>query len=262
MVFLLCVSFRQFWLGSKQQTLLTNGDPILFLMKNNQETIILSLGGSLIVPDEIDINFLTSFKNFIINQIQLNKRFVIVCGGGKVCRRYQSALSEISPNSSAESKDWIGCKVTQLNAILIKHIFGDLAKIIPNFNPKNKFVWDCPIYVGAGFEPGHSTDMDTVLLAKTVGAKKLINLSNVEYIYTKDPKQFKNAKKLTNLSWDELIEILPKEWSPGLNAPFDPIAAKKAKEFNLEIAIISGKNLNQLPLFLEGKKFIGTTIKN
>ena len=42
----------------------------------NKEIIVISLGGSLIVPDEIDWKFLKAFRKLIINQIRKNKRFV------------------------------------------------------------------------------------------------------------------------------------------------------------------------------------------
>ena len=224
--------------------------------------IVISLGGSLIYSGCIDIIFLKNFKEFILSEIETGKRFVIVTSGGKICRQYQSALAQISPGATKEAKNWLGCKVTQLNAILLKHIFGDFATIIPLFDQKNNIAWDTPIYLGAGFEPGHSTDMDTVLLTETVGAKKIINLSNIEFLYNKDPKKYKDAKKITYSSWDQLIEKKKKKWFPGLNVPFDPIAAKKAKELNLKVAIIAGKNLDQLSLFLENSKFIGTKISS
>ena len=48
--------------------------------------IIISLGGSLIVPEEIDIAFLEGFKEIILREVQAGKRFVIITGGGKICR--------------------------------------------------------------------------------------------------------------------------------------------------------------------------------
>ena len=42
------------------------------------ETIIISLGGSLIVPDNIDIDFLKDFKKLILSQVEKGKKFVII----------------------------------------------------------------------------------------------------------------------------------------------------------------------------------------
>ncbi|NCQ16417.1 UMP kinase, partial [Candidatus Falkowbacteria bacterium] len=48
---------------------------------------------------------------------------------------------------------------------------------------------------------------------------------------------------------------------PSLNAPFDPIAAKKAQELGLEVVIMNGKNIANLKNCLAGKKFKGTVVR-
>ena len=66
--------------------------------------------------------------------------------------------------------------------------------------------------------------------AKTVGARKIINLSNTDYVYNSDPKINPNAKKIEKISWTEYRKLIPKEWNPGLNSPFDPIASEMAEK--------------------------------
>ena len=56
-----------------------------------EETIIISLGGSLIVPEEIDVSFIKDFKELILSQVALGKKFIITIGGGKTCRKYQNS---------------------------------------------------------------------------------------------------------------------------------------------------------------------------
>jgi len=117
------------------------------------------------------------------------------------------------------------------------------------------------ILVGAGWKPGFSSDYDAVLMAEKFGAKSLINLSNIEYVYTQDPKVNPDAKKIEKISWKDFREIVGNKWDPGMSAPFDPIASKKAQELKLSVAIMNGKNLINLGNYLEGKKFIGSLIK-
>src|SRR3989338_7210874 len=146
------------------------------------ETIIISLGGSLIVPDEIDVEFLKSFKNLILSQVSKGKKFVIITGGGKVCRRYNDAVKKIT-TPSKNDLDWLGIATTRLNSELIRISFSDLAfdKIImdPDLIPET----DKPILLGAGWKPGNSSDMASIHAAISVGAKKVINLSNIDYVY-------------------------------------------------------------------------------
>ena len=93
----------------------------------NEEIIIISLGGSLIVPDDIDMLFLKDFRNIILSQIETGKKFIIITGGGKICRRYQDVAKEIK-NISHEDLDWLGIYATRFNASFLKTLFGDLAE--------------------------------------------------------------------------------------------------------------------------------------
>jgi uridylate kinase len=227
-------------------------------MEENKH-IIISLGGSLIYPDEIDTDFVSQFVTLIKEYVAKDFKFVIITGGGKVCRRYQDSLKKIA-YSSARDIDWLGIYVTQLNAQFIRLAFGDLAYNGIATNIKDLPSTDKPIIVGAGHEPGASTDLNAIFSAEKVGAKKVINLSNIDYAYDKDPNIFPDAVKIEQSTWSEFRKILPLEWTPGLNAPFDPIAAEKAENSGIEVAIMNGKNLENLKNYLDGQVFIGTVI--
>jgi uridylate kinase len=222
--------------------------------------IVISLGGSIMVPDEIDLGFLTAFTSLIKEYIATGHRFVLITGGGKVCRKYQYALSELT-DATNKDLDWLGIYTTQLNAQFMRLVFGDLAyeEIVTDISlfPETQK----PIIVGAGHKPGASTDLNAVRAAEKTGAKKVINLSNIEYAYDKDPKKFPDAVRIEQSSWADFRKILPVEWSPGLNAPFDPIAAEMAESLGLEVAIMDGKNIENLRNYLDGKLFIGSVIK-
>jgi len=98
------------------------------------------------------------------------------------------------------------------------------------------------------------------MAAKTLGAKKLVNLSNIDYVYTADPRKDPDAQKIENISWSDFRKLIPSEWDPGLSSPFDPIAAKEAESLGLEVAIINGANLASFSDYLDGKPFKGTVI--
>ncbi len=226
----------------------------------NEETIIISLGGSLIIPNELDIDFLKDFKKLILSQVANGKKFVIITGGGKVNTRYNMAAKELTENPSNDDLDWIGIAALRLNAQLLRVSFTGYShdKVIDNL--AMPFVFEKPIVIGAAHEPGKSTDWDAVEAAKNLGAKKIINLSNTDYVYDSDPRTNPNAKKLESLSWDEYRKIIPSEWTARLNSPFDPIASKDAEEAGIEVVIMNGKPIDNLAKCLNGEKFAGTII--
>lgn len=224
-----------------------------------QDLIIVSLGGSLIVPENVDVDFLKKFRELILKHIKQGKKFILITGGGKTCRKYQKAAAEIR-KLDEEDLDWLGIHSTRLNAHLIRTIFRDVAHPKVVRNPTKKEGFKEPLLVAAGWKPGCSTDWDAVMLAKTYGAKKLANLTNIEYVYDKDPRKFEDAKKIEKISWKDFRKIVGDEWDPGLNLPFDPIASKEAQKINLEVAIMKGSELENFEAFIEGKNFKGTTI--
>jgi uridylate kinase len=224
-----------------------------------RERIIVSVGGSCIVPDAIDTDFLTKFKTLILEKVQRGFTFSIIAGGGKVARQYQAAANLVTP-LSRQDLDWIGIHATRLNAQLLRNIFVGYAHQQVIKNPTIDIEADEPIIIAAGWQPGCSTDYDAVLMAKNLGATRLVNLSNIDYVYDKDPRQNPEAKKIEKISWADFRKVIPEEWDPGLSSPFDPIAAKEAEAIGLEVAIINGAKLEEFSNYIDGKPFIGTII--
>ncbi len=224
-----------------------------------EEIIVISLGGSLIVPEEIDVEFLKSFKTLILEHVKKGKKFVIDAGGGRTCRKYQKAATEIT-NTSNEDLDWVGIMANNLNAELLRVIFRDYAHDKVIYDLSQKFSMEKPILIGGALKPGHSSDIDAMMAAKNIGAKKLINLSNTDYVYDSDPKKNPNAKRIEKISWLEYRKLIPKDWVSGLNTPFDPVASKMAEEEGTEVVIMNGKPIANLANYLSEKEFKGTII--
>jgi len=224
-----------------------------------EDKIVISLGGSLIIPEEIDVEFLKEFRDLILSKISEGKKFVIITGGGKICRKYNKAAEEISSVENDEL-DWLGIYSTRFNAEFLKVLFGQNVSKDIIVNPNLPLLFDKSIIVGGGWKPGNSTDLVATLIAKNVGAKTVINLSNTDYVYDKDPNKNADAKKIEKISWAEYRALIPAEWNPGLNSPFDPIASKMAQEEGMTVMTMNGKPINNLANALDGKDFRGTTI--
>jgi uridylate kinase len=220
---------------------------------------VLSLGGSLFCPNEVDVLFLKKFKDFILKWIKNGKRFVIFVGGGKIARDYQEVGRKFKIKS--EDLDWIGISATLLNAQLLRTIFGKFAFEKVLNNPTEKISTKKKIIIFGGWKPGWSTDFDAVVAAKTFGTKRVINLSNIDFVYDKDPRKFKGVKPLEKISFNELLKIVGNVWKPGANLPFDPKALKLAKEEKIKIIILNGKDFKNLEKVFLGGKFRGTIVE-
>jgi uridylate kinase len=221
-----------------------------------KKSVVISLGGSIIVPDQIDLDFLNEFKR-VISSLP-DERFIIICGGGKICRTYQDA-ARATGEVSTEDLDWIGIRATRLNAELVRTCFGHDAHEKVMHDPNEPIDSTCRIIVGAGFEPGSSTDLRAVQLAKRFEAARVINMSNIDYVYSADPKIDPGAEKMKVISWPAFRRLVGDTWDPGLSMPFDPIASKEAEQLGLQVAII-GNDMANFERLLKGEEFRGTTI--
>ena len=221
--------------------------------------LILSLGGSIIVPDEIDISFLKKFRKIILDYTKKGHRVAIIAGGGHTCRKYNTAAGKIV-KPKAMDLDWIGITATMINAELVRTILSDYAypKIVTN--PTAKIKTKKKIVIGSGWQPGCSSDKAAVLLAKNLGIKTVVNLTNIDHVFDKDPKKFKDAKPIKKMSWKRMQGIVGTKWIPGSNLPFDPVASTAARKAGLKVVIMRGTDLNNFRKFLAKKEFKGTVI--
>lgn len=234
--------------------------------------VVISLGGSVIAPTVqetgcLNVVLLKAFKAFIQKEVKKGKRFIIVAGGGKICRVYQKDVSLLQ-GITKEDLDWIGIQATKLNATVVRAFFGSIAysKIIDR-KPLQKEVRAMEmsqkkIFIACGWEPGQSSDHEAVVLARLFGAKEVINASNVEYVYDKDPGKHKEAKPVQEISWREYRKIIPSVWTPGLGTPFDPIASRLAEKYGIAVKIVLGTDISRLEKAVDGESFLGTLIRS
>jgi len=241
----------------------------------DSKTIIIALGGSIICPQPgrhppatlINVNFLKKFKKLILKYLKKGYRFIIIAGGGKVCRVYQNAAAKII-RLPYEDMDWLGIHATRLNAHLLRTIFRKEAYPVVLDDPKKPVKGDWSLLIASGWRPGWSTDYISVLLAKRFRVKEIIDAGDIPFVYTKDPFKYKKARALGErkegggwvVSWKDYRKLVGPRWMPGLSVPIDPIAAKLAQKLKIRALIIKGTELKNLEKVLSGKKFRGTVI--
>ena len=225
-------------------------------------TKVVSLGGSLVAPADIATDYLRQFSRIVNDYLgkESNRRIILVVGGGQLARRYQDAYRALSTTENDDVADWVGIAATRLNAQLVKSIFEDRCDEEVVTDPTSVESFRGTVLVASGWKPGFSTDYDAVVLAERFDAKVLINLTNVAKVYSGDPRTDRQAKPIDKMSWAEFRGIVGDEWTPGKNAPFDPIAARKAQELGLTVVSAQGSNIENLRNILNDRGFIGTTI--
>lgn len=214
----------------------------------------------MIVPGGvIDTKFLKGLRALIERRIKAGDKFVIITGGGGTARIYQQAAGKVT-DLTRDDLDWLGIHATRLNAHLVRTIFRDIARPTIQKNPNTISMGTYPLVIAAGWKPGRSTDDGAVRIARKLGAETVINLSNIDYVYDKDPRKHKDAKKIKEIAWSDFRKIVGDEWDPGMSVPFDPVASKLAQRAKLEVIIANGKKLKNLEKIFDGQAFVGTRV--
>src|SRR3989338_8938992 len=222
---------------------------------------ILSVGGSLVVPDgKIDTAFLAAFRRLVLAQVKRGWKFVIVVGGGGTARHYQNAAREVT-KLTRDDLDWLGIHSTRLNGHLMRTILRDIAHPVmfkdPTAVPK---AWKGSVLVAAGWKPGWSTDYVATRIARRLNAIVVFNLSNIDSLYTADPRKDASATPIHAIEWKDYRKMVGNVWDPGMNAPFDPVASRLAQQSGISAILVNGKNLKNLEAVFSGKSFKGTVI--
>lgn len=223
---------------------------------------VLSVGGSIIAPNQVDVDFLKRFKKAITEYLSedINRKLIMVSGGGAPARLYQEAYREIVEDDNSDEQDWIGIAATRLNARLLKGVFQDFCSNEVVTDPTVVERFEGQVLIAAGWKPGFSTDNDAVLLAEKFHADTVINLSNIEKIYTADPKIDPDAQPIDQISWADFRRMIGDEWIPGRNLPFDPVAARRGATLGLRVISAGGKDIENLLNILYERPFNGSVI--
>ena len=224
------------------------------------KTMVLSLGGSLIIPDKINYPLLEKLK-IILRKNYKNYKFAIVCGGGAIARAYISAMKKERKSNYEISQ--AGIRATRMNALFMAHFFGKEANSTLPRNMqevKNQLKKNNVVFCGAlRWVPNSTSDSTTAKLASFLKTD-FINLTNVSGLYTSNPLTNKNAKFISHENWKRFEKrALKIPFKAGEHFVLDQRASTIIRKHKIKTYII-GKDLRNLESILKGKKFTGTTI--
>jgi len=222
------------------------------------ESIVISIGGSVILSEDANISFFNELKT-LLKKLSKDFRLYLVVGGGKTARTYINFGRKLDFEENI--LDAIGIDVTKVNAKLLANILEISNKKIPNTTDEAKELKN-PIIVMGGTTPGHSTDMVGAELAEKLDASKFIIATNVDGIYDKDPNKFKDAKQIKEVTIRQLIDEYGIEWSAaGKNIVIDGPALEIINRAKIPTFVLNGKRLDQLEKAITNQQFDGTIIK-
>jgi uridylate kinase len=220
---------------------------------------VVKLGGALF-HREPDVRAIKEMGNILGGFVEKGNQLVLVAGGGENARTYIGAARKLGAEES--TSDLLGIQITRANAELLRLALGSIASShIPTS------LSDLPHYVGprkavvmGGLQPGQSTNAVAALAAEITRAELLVNGTDVEGVYTEDPKKNPKAKLIKSVHVDKLLS-----WAmegvvfAGRYELLDPLAIKIMQRAKIPARFVSLVDPDNIIAALEGKD-IGTKV--
>jgi uridylate kinase len=226
------------------------------------DKVVVSLGGSVIVPDDDDDAFLKRFSE-MISSLRDRYQLYLVCGGGKIARYYIKVGRSLGlPESDL---DELGILSTRINAALVVYSLGEtsIGKVPTDILEAHHLEKKGKVVVMGGTVPGHTTDAVSAMLAKEVKAVRIINGTSVDAAYTADPRKDPNAERLSRITHQQLYELVNIGMhGAGPSNVFDRLGAQIARDSHIDICIVDGRDLDEVRAAIEGKPIKGTVVSD
>lgn len=226
-----------------------------------KKVVVLSLGGSLIIPEKINYVYLERFKKTVQKMFKTHK-FAVVCGGGAIARAYINALTK--EHRTKEELVKAGVRATRMNAMFMMQFFGNSANsTLPKDmeDVENELRKNNIVFCGALRVIKNSTSDGTAARLAHYLKSDFINLTDVPGLYTDNPKTNRNAKLIRKIRWKDFESLANKiKFENGQHFVLDQEAARLIRKSRIKTYII-GTNVENLENALKGKIFVGTKIE-
>ena len=228
--------------------------------------ILIKLSGESLAGDKrtgIDFDKVLEICSEIKEIAAKGVEVAIVVGGGNFWRGRSNQQMDRC------TSDYIGMLGTTMNALAIGDAFKQLNqdvrvqtgvemrqiaeyyikdRAIKHLTKNRVVVFGC----GTG-SPFFSTDTAAALRAAEIGAEAVLKATNVDGIYTKDPKKHDDAEKIDRITY---LEVLNKK----LNV-MDTTATSLCMDNNIPIIVFDINEKGNLKKLIDGKE-IGTIVEN
>src|SRR5438128_9079565 len=154
---------------------------------------VVKLGGALFKRDR-KVDALRSMGNVLSGFAGEGNQLGTVAGCGENARVYIDVARKLGADES--TGDLLGITVTRANAELFRLALGSIAvtKIPTMLSELIHYVSPGKVVVIGGLQPGQSTNAVAALAAEITRADFLVNATDVQGVYTADPKKDTKAK--------------------------------------------------------------------
>ena len=223
------------------------------------DKVVVSIGGSVLVPGDDDAAYIRRLAD-MLREVASEAQVAVVVGGGREARRYVDMGRALG--GSVRELDELGIGITRVNARLLTVALGDIAntEIPVKADDCARMSEPGRIAVMGGTEPGHTTDAVSAMIAERMGADRIVNASNVDAVYSADPRADPDAVRYERMTIAQLKEVVYQDHDAGKSSVFDPLGVSIAMRERIDILMVNGRDLEELRNAILGKPIKGTFV--
>ena len=222
--------------------------------------VVVRVGGS-VVGSPLNAPLIGRYVD-LLKELKLQGHAVVaVVGGGSLARDFISVAADLGLEET--QRDWAAIHVSRLFAQLFVLGLGEAGcgSVPVSLDEAEACLETGKVVVLGGLRPGMTTDAVAALIGESVKADLLVKSSNVDGIFTKDPRKFSDAKKLDELRFDDLSRIFEaNSHSAGINQIIDPEAVKILQRCRLKTIVVNGYDTKNVLSAVKGER-VGTVIE-
>ena len=218
----------------------------------HKQVMVLKVGGSIMYDKLLNINFdlFKHLKKWYYENKDKYSKVVFVTGGGGLSRSMQERISE--DFGGEEYLHSIAMSLTQTNATILASFLEDKDIFLPKtLGDAYEFLMGSGgrTMVSGGLKVGWSTDMDAAVFADILSADRVHKISNIDYVYDKDPKEFFDAKLFKDMTWEEYFKLFNivsgEQHKPNRTMPLDVESVQFCARKGLSFFITGGNTLEE-----------------
>jgi len=222
--------------------------------------VVVRVGGS-VVASPLNAQLIGRYVDLLKDLKLQGHEVVAVVGGGSLAREFIRVAAELGLEEAR--RDWAAIHVSRLLAQLFALCLGEAGcgGVPVSVDEAEACLKRGKIVVVGGLRPGMTTDSVAALIGERVQADLLVKGSNVDGIFTKDPKKFPDAEKLDTLKFEDLTRLLEADsHRAGINQIIDPEAVKILRRSRLKTVVVNGYDAENVSAAVKGEQ-VGTVIE-
>jgi len=221
--------------------------------------LVIRVGGS-VVASPFNPKLIDAYVNLLLSLKRQGHVVGAVIGGGSLSRELINTARAMGLNETAQDEVAISVSRVAAQLFVLKLGKNGTLTIPTTIEGAMNFFVEGKIVVMGGLKPGMTTDSVAAMLSEHVNADLLVKASNVDGVYTKDPRKYKDAEKLERITFNDLHRLFEKEkHEAGINQVIDPEAVHVLQRNKIKTIVVDGFKPENVLLAVKGEK-VGTLI--